>query len=1076
MAIGNRLRLRLFIEGVEVPLIAANIQAAPNSPVACSLQVPPLEEAMLLKPMSLVHLFFFDYAESASHLVSLRAEMRKYRNIKDPTVYEQTLNRRLEMEEGADERPTDADLARDQRNEKYKLCFVGEIVRKQYTKSLMSRSAVLQCMGLSSYWDRAFQTSAGDLFGPGYQALFAGGATNLFTDFFEEKGGAILRIINTPSDNYPSIKGLPGGLIHLVEAIGGNYYAAPPEKGTAKGQRTVYAGQNIYFSLAELRLHFTQMIHAAEKDDTAYRLMGPSWDALFGRTLGGLGERVSIRQAINALSGLIFYETYDIPTPRYIPGLDGTISGYTRKRAKDDEKAGPLIAALQDISTSLKSRVSQLQNLRSLSAEESVPAAILSSTSVGIKTALLKQMDTIRDQLTRLSREAKAKQLDPLIAPMTDARTTLAKVQATVRDKRWVPATSDAVTEKTTALLGAAAASLDRAGDLEVSYTPPAQARPAKLVSSIYRPDVWFAAPPRCNVIFPDQYTQISYDRDDMAAPTRLMLQMHDEFFGPDELFDHFVFAPRAPAVGTATNTPKSELDKERITLQRILSNDIMPHELYTGIIPVFEKMGEFNVLAVRDGKVKGKTPKVGLAQRTANFLFFRYRFGSRQIQVEGLFDPYLVPGFPCLVIDRPTQLEVANNYWSYVQNYGRPPITINQTLGTHFLANIHQLAHSLSQTGGQTSLVCGFAREWLERVEFLNSIDRDEDLTVKKRYGSDALRSTDVAALSPPEVGQLGPNAGVIVSVSEVTDQYVPYQQFEALVTALSLQNQFIYLPLYSGSKALGTGQKPRVPIGVPVRPLQLGDAVRNAFPGAEDVPQTFRAYRVQEEVPRYRRETVDLPAEEMIRPGWYGDVWRNDQIGEVYESYFRTGAITDPQQLVDPQGASQGIPDKDAPDMMADAAQGRTPGDGYSQAPALYALDKDASIEQAVSFLLLAYSYVRASDPSGGSGQATRAFIDAYKWRPIATLPDMFGSSDLRLSTTLGGQKVEQGVEGFHSRAFGPHNNFFGLVTSDIRNILGIEPQSLAATKGDVRKDKQDAVLVYVAKLMGGAKATIG
>ena len=60
---GQRLRLRLFIEGVEVPVIAAQVQVAPNAPAACSIQIPPLPEGTRIFPRSIVHLFFLDFYE-----------------------------------------------------------------------------------------------------------------------------------------------------------------------------------------------------------------------------------------------------------------------------------------------------------------------------------------------------------------------------------------------------------------------------------------------------------------------------------------------------------------------------------------------------------------------------------------------------------------------------------------------------------------------------------------------------------------------------------------------------------------------------------------------------------------------------------------------------------------------------------------------------------------------------------------------------------------------------------------------------------------------------------------------------
>ena len=58
-------------------------------------------------------------------------------------------------------------------------------------------------------------------------------------------------------------------------------------------------------------------------------------------------------------------------------------------------------------------------------------------------------------------------------------------------------------------------------------------------------------------------------------------------------------------------------------------------------------------------------------------------------------------------------------------------------------------------------------------------------------------------------------------------------------------------------------------------------------------------------------------------------------------------------------------------------------------------------------------------------------------------------------------------KGVEGFHSRAFGPYNDLFGLVSPQISNITGIQRGSTAAQRGDTRERKQRAVLEYVGQL---------
>jgi hypothetical protein len=227
------------------------------------------------------------------------------------------------------------------------------------------------------------------------------------------------------------------------------------------------------------------------------------------------------------------------------------------------------------------------------------------------------------------------------------------------------------------------------------------------------------------------------------------------------------------------------------------------------------------------------------------------------------------------------------------------------------------------------------------------------------------------------------------------------------------------------------------------------------------------FRAFRITETVPRYRKQSVDLPAEEYIRPGWYGDVWHPALIGQAYQQFFGTGAITDQQQVLTQDGSSIGVTLEAAKTALAQAQQAVDADDPKSWAAGLMALDQNCSIQDAVSFIVESYSLVKQQ------ALDVDEYIRNYTWRPIATLVDLFGTSDLTLSPD--GSKVIMGIEGFHSRAFGPYNDLFGLVTVDIENILGIKRGSTVAQRGDVRGQKQAAVQRYVSSLQF-ARAILG
>lgn len=1046
----------MFLEGVEVPIIGIQIQGLPNAPLLAAIQIPPVAEGTRLLPRTLVHVFFRDpYEENSPHLAQRAHSATDQR---DPSAYQNALDQRA----GG----TADDLTR------YKLLFGGEILGFEWTKDQAQRALVLQCADWSNYWDYAYQWTNTGLFGPGIKALFSGGSTNLFTDFLSSSAEVVTNILRTPSISFPNLKGLGGGIIHLLESIGGSYYYDKK-----------IAGQNIFFTLAELRLHINQMIVAVENDPTASRLLAlQGYGGLLNRLLGGMGGQTSIRQSITALQGIIFHETYAQPCPKYIPGTEGTVSGQVRKRLDQSpdtifivRNATGVADALEDV----KSQLNVATTRGDIATFASTPS-VQKSLRDQIVARLKKQQTFLKNTIMQLS---KVKPAVPSASSLLNAAQQRIGTAATVT-QRWSPNNAKSIAAVETPL-NDAIDKLRRVAQLSVVTNNRKTRTPARLVQQILRPDVWFSAPPRCNVLFPEHYNRLQYRRSFMEEPTRLLLKTNDEFFGEDELFDRFYFAPKTKSV-----------KKSKVNLQALLTNDLLEHELYTGILPVFEKMGELNIFAARGGTVKDRVPQVGLAQRSANFLYFKYRFASRQMVVSGRFNPYIALGFPALVIDKYANAEVLQQHNELLQKMGQPTRDVNKLLGTSFLGNVTQTTIQVNQSSGQMDVVLSYPRQPDEAVEFLGATDIEE-VTVNKRFDEDVLRSTDVASIDQPRVQSLGPNLGTITRVQEVTDLYRGDPSSTTIEGATSTKS----LLLYSNSRP---GQKPRtpasrvrakVPVGLEVDARQLDKNVlaelgvdpeqqrkssssgRPEYLGksqefySQPRPLTIRVFRIEEEVPRFRQEVVDLPAEEYIRPGWYGDIWHPSKIGEAYDLFFSTGAITDPHTVAGDgdsafaakfAGTSNG-----AQDALNEAAATDDPNDPRKDAPLVYRLQTGASIEQAAAFLQATYSHIKVT------GLDVEEFIRAYTWRPIATMVDIFGTGDLQLSPD--GNFVVQGIEGFHSRAFGPYSNLFGLVTPEIEDVVGLKRGTTSAQKGDTRKVKQDAVKDYLAGL-GIGRAIIG
>ena len=988
LAYGKRLKIRLFLEGVEVPVISANVQAAPNSPVVASIQIPPIAEGTRLFPRTLVHLFFLDEQELAVPTFTERRNEGK----RDPTAAQQV----TDGEETA-------------QLTQYKLLFGGEVVGMVWNRSGAQRALVLQCQDWSNYWDYAYQFNNTSIFGPGRKALFSGGCTNLFTDFLKTKGTVITQIVSSGRCNaFPELKGLAAGIIRLMEAIGGTYFPNP----RARVKKRKLAGQNLFFSVAELRLHITHMVAAIEKDPTSLRLVRrQGWTGLFNRAVGGLGGQTSIRQAINALTRIAFHETYGQPCPMYVPGDDGSGSHQEVRRLAGTKEFGFIAKGARELAKSAINAVS-LVTLAVEVTEEGKPTV----EATRPRAELIRTIHEIDNGVWKLITQAKARK-----APK-DAQALLAKARDTLvfltPARIVIPAVSTKLItkgnqEKIERALHAFAQALGQLSDVKAKTTLQDYPTPPRMNQQIFRPDIWFGAPVRCNVLFPDHYDYLTYQRSFLQEPTRFLLKTNDEFFGENFLFDKFYFAPQAPTVSG-----------QKARMRKLMRGDLLEHEIFTGILPVFEKMGEFNIFAgSKEAKQQKSENKVGFAQRSANFIYFKHRYNARQFTVGGRFNPYIACGCPGLVIDKYVDQATMAAYNALVAAAGAPDPEISQVLGTNFLGNFTSVSHSVSQAEsiGRTEIVGTYARQVEETTEFLGM--EGEEKTVKERTGEYVKRMTDVGSNFMPKVNSLGPNGGRIVNVYEVTDTYPRGKE----------------LPLYGDKK--GT----TVLINEPYA----------AAATAEDPTglTLYKAYRIEERIARYRAKQVKVPVEELLRPGWYGEVWTPGKIGEAYNTFFGTGAITDPQT------SYVAVPNEVMAQASEDADTAEAPQDAQAGSAAATSLAEGASIQDAVDFLLRTYSYIKQNNLD------VDAFASTYTWRPIATMADLFGTSNLKY--TSDGAKVIEGIEGLHSKAFGPYENLFGLVDPEIKNILGIKKDDVAAQKADTRKRKQDRVLQYAAAL---------
>lgn len=1070
MSIGHKLGLRLFLEGVEVPVIGATITVAANSPASCSLQVIATDKVLELLPRTLVHLFFYDFV----------------------------------MGESA----TGTDIQEDIENSAYKLLFVGEVQGLAFQKSAGSRAVMLNCVDLSNYWDTTYQYNfKGSLLSGRRYAAFIGANSNYFEGPLGKGVGSIAALLNGRSVNFPELKGLLAGIVRVLETIGGAYYGD-----------TTFRGVTDFAAIAELRLKILQQICAAAADDSTAKLFArKTFNRWMNRQMGGLGKLVTFRGLTQLLQKFIFHDIYPCPVPKYVPREEGlSKTKMVSIELANDPKSRKFIDKIKKLKVLMDSALKHLTDYPSTGGR---PSFKFVGSSVAI--APYSVDDLVRGLDMDLASCGSSMRIIsnsiPNIPGLSSDVFAIDKDLVAVdkhigKGSYTVPGFGLALNRQRLgmkqhrqaaikALRHALATCANILGTSVKRSRTTTYDKLDRVNNQILRPDIWFAAPPRCNVIFPELYSSFSWSRNFLREVSRLELQTTHELLGDDTLFNKRYYSPDVQDMRNGLKLSSRKFGRL-----------ILHHELMTGIIPMFEKMTEANIYSMKGRKTKHKGAAVSYAQRAVNFQYFKHRFASRQMQCAGRFNPWFAPGFPGLIIDRPMSadklliaglsLEEQLNALDIAPATGveitRGTI-LRELTPTQFLGCCVQLTHSINQQGGNTSYAFGQARIHRESTEYMG-VDKAD---VSKRVGS-AKRHTPVAALpfNAPKEKKRGPRGGPIVGVADVTKQYLGS-----------------FLPVYGESS--GSSE---VKVGSSIEYYNAGETSYAA--------ESYRAYRVTETYSRRSRVKVDLPIEDAIRPPWIWDGYTNIRVGDTYMQFFGTNSVTDIEGYTSnellksyagadsyeasreaQEAATYGAKknedgkgmhwERTATDKEQDKPRKNKSGGKASQeeevfkkinANTLLAMETDRTIESSVDYLVRVYSFIKYYSLDTGD------FLRNYTWRPVATLPEIMGSvkfdlidasknaqnppnpqdfdpyesgddSDLFDPTPTKTEEdlVVVGKEGFHSRAFGDKSDLFGLVNPEVRNILGLSKEKNPATaeRMDVRGIKREVVWAYVQEL---------
>jgi len=1011
MPSAQHLRLRCFIEGIEVPIISASVSIQPDSPAQCQVQIVATDKGHDLLPRSLIHVFFADFYDGPEHRQEgveeaaqvstsdvAADEENRTPETTDPdmdTFFDSrsgsalfegsdeavtsdetdvTLDRGPQsagptttpeltgQEEDTDEEPSIADS-------RWKLFFCGEIMGYQFVKSVGQRAIILTCMDLSVMWDTCYQyqVDVASLHGNG-TANFVGAGTNLFDTFFQSSTSTLVDIVMQRSRARPELTGLLSGIVHLLERVGGVY------------NNRGFRGVNDFFTMAELRYHLIDMIGASEDDNSSQRLFPRQAFNRWTRGSGGrLGKIASFRDILGLLCKFIFHNTFPCPIAYY--QRPDTIDR-TRTVAYSSTQQFSSTAEWRELNGRIDTHWRSFNSY--VGSNTPISSGRVSRQLDSLATQIVATKDAVQQHSARYSLASATNALHHAGQEVRALASHLSRVEGDpeggdVTYSSWAAGSTPAPRIQRardgfrTAIQALQGGSHSSSGNRERTDTV---VRHGRLYSQIIRPDIFMCAPPCCNVLFPELYSSFQFSRQYMREVTRMRLTVSDEIFGPDVLLNSVYFAPDVEVLGARVQQGRHAQDNaENATLSRAAyGRRLMEHELYTGPIPVFERMNEVNIMAARGAQTNFRGARVPYAMRAAHFQFYKNRWSSRSMAVTGKFNPWAVCGFPAVVVDRymneeqlilsglrgqrfleeaferdyPGIVQNADDEFTYDSEWGALDAwdILKNTVPTQFVGLIMGLTHQISQNSASTSYQFTASR-----------VHRDNDVLLganRIRASAPPVRREHVGTVSYTATGTGSRAQSDIQGHLNALNQYAGAEP--GSIADLSTRLSVLASGIERTKRALeGSGDRERNNLQSAFQDLhQAGRSVltmarlsrmndsgggtsfayevdqfdratstaRNRLQSALDIVQGASSRRRSVAAEVEEPDEIDVPLEDFIRPPWMADIWANDRIGGVYQQFFGTGAITDPSVIstgyetaVDTMDAAAQDADEDRP-----------------------------------------------------------------------------------------------------------------------------------------------------------------
>ena len=1069
---GRQIGLKLFLEGIEVDVVHADVQSGLNLPATAQIAIPAPPKPFEFHPRTLVHLFFWEGSPSFIPDVSTADGAELTTAPKD----QQGLG------------PEFADS--------WRLLFCGEATAYSFVKSGDQRHLVLQCEDFTSYWQqiKLYWGTNTLTANTANSAIAAGGILLSRSGKNPVGNNQLVDLMAGRSSTVPSVPGVLGGVVALLEAATGVY---------DKNAKKNFHGVSDWAAQAELRLHLTRMIAASPLDDTSETFVRyGDLKQYFNRLASQVRSTSSFLELAQTFLQKIYHVHASVVAPPFMRAgsaieLEQQVPAAARFkgqpqldliRKKNLATMKAIGTRLQDASTN-ETTIASPTGVGGEHDGAKVNAKAQPDNTTHQKWA---EGDIVRDGLADAPNQTdenvsgKDGKLAMLSRASTDLQKSTAYGQTAAADSihealgsamKLVRVLNDINTPKdggqssTTATAPGQAdgqtyprhdstnlwtalklaqrvdAALNRALQTPMRTIKTQGRRSANLNCTLLMPDLFTVPPPQCNVLFPTQYMSVRYSRNWMSEPTRLI--MHG--LTPAGAEGRTVYFSPNRTTGLLSGSKDSD------TQQAVLhgTSFLMPHELMTGVLTSFENLGDMSVFRKINQKLNqadaAAAKKAGkpappqmytlneFMQRAANYLFISKRFEGRTMQVECRFSPQLVAGLPLLLLDP--------------QDAPNPNAT--EADSTHYVGQVASIQHQFTATGGaSTSVTLVKCRRVDEGVRGLFTDDTNSFTHVSRAAYT---KTSKPVALD----GRLTPSTVQSDGVDDRLRKIAKTQGWGAVQGTTPIRAGQNTAP--SGPQNVGEYDGKAVTFQKGGRSVTV-EVYKTPGQPANDLPpplsqQTNQTSKKQETAFDYEAvvtetgvhkttATVDLSFEAAFTPPWFATIYQLHTIGTQFylptlgcQSVVDVPALQSTLESVAVPAPLSGKP------VTADDTVTFVSTDGVANiVPAGILIDPAQNTEAAAAALSTVYRLMKRHSAD------LERYVDQYCKRAYATLPDIMGNTNgTALHTRPSGlllyleesNNVPIGLGGFASTE-GFHENAYGDLT-ELHTTTGIAGATL-------------------------------